>query len=79
MGSIVARTALLDSKFEKIEKLDPDALTLDYEMPDLDGIQVLRHMHRRGVRAKAIMVSSYTAEGARVTTDALLRAPSTLC
>ena len=57
---------------EKIKQLDPDALTLDFEMPGLDGIQVLRRMSRRGVKAKAIMVSSYTEEGGKVTTDALM-------
>jgi len=57
---------------EKIQALDPDILTLDVRMPDMDGIQVLREMNRRGMRPKAIMVSSHTSEGAQVTTDALL-------
>ena len=57
---------------EKMAELDPDIVTLDYEMPSVDGLEVLRRMKRKGLRAKAIMVSSYTGEGARVTTDALL-------
>ena len=57
---------------DKMAELKPDVITLDYEMPGLNGIQVLKRMKRRGVQAKAIMVSSYTAEGAKVTTDALL-------
>lgn len=56
----------------KIEQLDPDLLTLDVQMPDMDGIQVLQEIKRRRLGPKAIMVSSHTAEGARVTTDALM-------
>jgi two-component system chemotaxis response regulator CheB len=57
---------------EKIEALDPDLLTLDVQMPDMDGIGVLREINRRELRPKAIMVSSLTSEGADVTTEALL-------
>lgn len=57
---------------EKIGRLDPDLLTLDVEMPGMNGIEVLREINRRRLRPKAIMVSSLTAEGAQVTTDALL-------
>ena len=57
---------------EKIEQLEPDLLTLDVQMPDMDGIQVLREIKRQRHRPKAIMVSSYTSAGAQLTTDALM-------
>ncbi len=57
---------------QKIEELDPDLLTLDVQMPGMDGVGVLREMNKRRLRPKAIMVSSLTSEGAQVTTDALL-------
>ena len=57
---------------EMIQQLDPDLLTLDLQMPDMDGIEVLQEIKRRRLPAKAIMVSSYTSEGAQLTTDALM-------
>ncbi|MGI9474904.1 MAG: protein-glutamate methylesterase/protein-glutamine glutaminase [Rubripirellula sp.] len=57
---------------QKIETLDPDLLTLDVQMPDMDGIGVLREIKARRWRTKAIMVSSLTSQNAQVTTDALM-------
>lgn len=54
-----------------IADLDPDLLTLDVRMPDIDGIEVLRTLKRNKSKVKAIMLSSVTANGAQVTTDAL--------
>ncbi|MFN9196861.1 MAG: chemotaxis response regulator protein-glutamate methylesterase [Planctomycetaceae bacterium] len=53
-------------------QLDPDLLTLDVHMPDIDGIHVLRELKKRRARCRALMLSSLTANGAQVTTDALL-------
>lgn len=55
----------------QIETLRPDAVTLDLEMPRLDGIGVLREMQTRGLDTLAIMVSAFTARGAKATTQAL--------
>src|SRR5262249_7005944 len=56
----------------RIDELAPELLTLDVRMPGMDGIDVLRELKSRRFRAKAIMVSGFTAEGAQVTTDALM-------
>ena len=56
---------------EKIRDLQPDLLTLDVEMPIMNGIETLRQMNKHRFAARAIMVSSLTEAGARVTLDAL--------
>lgn len=71
-AQVVGRAKNGIQALEKIEELDPDLLTLDVQMPDMDGIQLLREINRRRLRAKAIMVSSFTSEGAQETTDALM-------
>ena len=56
---------------QKIEQLRPDLLTLDLEMPELDGLGVLRHLRDTGSTVRAIMLSGITAEGAALTMAAL--------
>jgi len=51
-------------------RLRPDVITMDYEMPVMDGITSLREIHRK-LRIPVLMFSSLTYEGARVTLDAL--------
>jgi two-component system chemotaxis response regulator CheB len=55
---------------EKIKALNPDVLTLDVEMPRMDGLTFLRNLMRLRPMP-VIMVSSLTARGAEVTLDAL--------
>ena len=55
---------------EKIKKLDPDVLTLDVEMPRMDGITFLRNLMRLRPMP-VVMVSSLTERGADVTLQAL--------
>ena len=55
---------------ELAEKLRPDVITMDYEMPVMDGISAVREIMKRHP-APVLMFSSLTYEGARVTLDAL--------
>jgi two-component system chemotaxis response regulator CheB len=55
---------------EKIKALNPDVLTLDVEMPRMDGLTFLRNLMRLRPMP-VIMVSSLTDRGAEVTLDAL--------
>ncbi len=55
---------------EQARSLRPDLVTMDFEMPEMDGITAVRHiMADRPV--PILMFSSLTYEGARITLDAL--------
>lgn len=55
-----------------VKTLDPDVITLDYEMPEMNGLETLeRIMKEKPV--PCIMLSAYTKEGAEVTLEALSR------
>ncbi len=55
---------------EKIRELQPDVVTLDVEMPELNGIEVLKRIMKDSPRP-VIMVSTFTHEAADVTLEAL--------
>src|SRR5271169_1922346 len=55
---------------EKIKRLDPDVLTLDVEMPRMDGLAFLRNLMRLRPMP-VVMCSSLTQNGAAVALDAL--------
>jgi two-component system, chemotaxis family, protein-glutamate methylesterase/glutaminase len=55
---------------EKIKQLNPDVLTLDVQMPKMDGITFLRNLMRLRPMP-VVMVSSLTEHGADVAFDAL--------
>ncbi len=55
---------------DKIKQLNPDVLTLDVEMPRMDGLTFLRNLMRLRPMP-VVMVSSLAEHGAEVTLDAL--------
>ena len=55
---------------DKVRQLRPDVVTLDVEMPVLNGLEVLKRIMKEFPRP-VIMVSSMTREGAEVTVEAL--------
>src|SRR5215831_1629698 len=56
---------------QKIAQLTPDLVTLDVEMPEMDGIQTLKEIRKAYPRLPVIMFSALTERGAADTLEAL--------
>ena len=55
----------------RIETLRPDLVTLDIEMPEMNGIEVLEAMRSAGLHACVIVLSAHTVKGGELTMRAL--------
>jgi len=67
---VVATARDGEEGLELIRKHNPDVVTLDIEMPRMDGLTALRHIMMEMPRP-VLMVSSLTNEGAEATLKAL--------
>ena len=47
---------------ELTEKLNPDVLLLDIDMPDMNGVEVARRLRKKNIPVSILVVSSYTDE-----------------
>jgi two-component system, chemotaxis family, protein-glutamate methylesterase/glutaminase len=59
------------SAMARIASLKPDLLTLDIEMPEMNGIETLERLQTAAPDVGAIMLSSLTREGGEMTMKAL--------
>lgn len=55
----------------KMERYNPDVITLDVEMPRLDGLATLKKIMEKEKPLPVIMVSTYTGKGSEITLEAL--------
>lgn len=56
---------------QKLSQLNPDLVTLDVEMPELNGLQTLKEIRKTHPRLPVIMFSAVTERGASDTLEAL--------
>jgi two-component system chemotaxis response regulator CheB len=55
----------------KVDQLAPDIISMDIEMPEMNGIEAVRQLRATGHRLPIIMFSTLTERGASATLDAL--------
>jgi len=55
---------------ESVKTLKPDVITLDVEMPAMDGLSCLKQLQKI-TTTPVVMLSSFTSDGARATIEAL--------
>ncbi|MEY4581573.1 MAG: hypothetical protein RL701_6276 [Pseudomonadota bacterium] len=61
---------------EKIPTANPDVITLDLEMPEMDGLATLTELRKRHPQLPVVVFSTLTERGAGATLDALSRGAS---
>ena len=69
---VVAAAANGSIALQRIPQCNPDVITLDVEMPEMDGLETLKHVKRTYPDVRVIMFSTLTKRGATATIDALM-------
>lgn len=60
---LVARATNGEEALAAVEKYRPDVLVLDVRMPRMDGIELLRELHRRGTATRIVLLTASLDDG----------------
>jgi two-component system chemotaxis response regulator CheB len=53
-----------EDAIKKIKQLNPDVVTLDVDMPVMNGIECLQEIKKQSLKVPVVMLSSLTTKGA---------------
>jgi two-component system chemotaxis response regulator CheB len=70
-AALAGTAASGEQALAKIEQLKPDIVTLDVEMPEMDGLETLKKIRERHPKLPVVMFSALTMRGAAATLEAL--------
>lgn len=56
---------------QKLDRVNPDIIVLDLEMPEMNGIEFLRELKKQKIQIPVVILSSIAKEGAKVTIECL--------
>lgn len=68
---VVGQAANGKQALQRVHELTPDLLTLDMEMPELNGLDVLDALQKSGENVAVLIISAFTHQGGRQTIQAL--------
>lgn len=68
---VVAKLRNGKELLQRVDEYKPDVITLDIEMPELDGLETLAKLKAQRIRYPIIMLSSLTAKGSAKTMECL--------
>ena len=68
---VIATAKNGEDLIEKLKVYKPDIITLDVEMPVMDGLKTLKNLKRLDYKLKIIMISSVTDSASKITIDCL--------